>query len=54
MKFRSIIVLFTLSVIVKGTLLTAAVRPIILSFGAAFVALDLDVQPILNVNLMDF
>ena len=38
--------LFTLTLIVKGSWWVAATQPIIMTFGAAFAALDLDVQPI--------
>ena len=47
MKNSIILVIFALSVIVKGAWLAAAVRgiePIIFSFGAAFVALSSDVN----------
>ena len=53
MKFSNIVTLFTLVVIVKGTFLAAAVRPFIMTFGAAFAALDLDVIPSLDINLID-
>ena len=48
MKILTIFVAFTLNVIVKGALWTAAVRaikePILLSFGTVFAALGLDVR----------
>ena len=51
MKTSCIFTIYTLIVIVKGTWWTAAVQPIVLTFGAAFAALNLDVQPLLDVNL---
>ena len=53
MKILLIFALFALSVVVKGSWWAAAVQPIILSFGALFAALDLDLEPLLNVNLLD-
>ena len=41
---------YTLSVIVEGAWWAAAMQPIILSFGAAFTAMNLDVQPFLDVD----
>ena len=43
MKLRHIFALLTLSTIVKGTWLAAAIQPVILSLGAMFSAIDLDV-----------
>ena len=43
MKLRDIFALLSLSVIVKGTWLAAAIQPVILSLGALFSAIDLDV-----------
>ena len=43
MKFRDIFVLFTLSVMVNGAFLAAAVQPVLLSLGAMLAAVDLDV-----------
>ena len=54
MKLSSIIALYTLVVIVKGAWWATLAQPIILGFGAAFAALDLDLvhlQPILDVDL---
>ena len=45
MKISFIFALISLSVIVRGTWWTAAVKPVILGFGAAFAAVDLDLQP---------
>ena len=44
---------FTLNEIVKGAWWVAATQPIILSLGAAFGALNLDLQPIVD-NLLIF
>ena len=49
MKLIGILTLFTISVVVEGTWIAAAVQPFILSMGAVLAALDLDeldVQPI--------
>ena len=51
MKLKDILVLFTLSLIVEGTWLAAAVQPIILSLGAVFSAIDLDVLEIESIQL---
>ena len=51
MKTICIFVIFSLSVIVEGAWWAAAVQPIVLSLGAAFTAMNLDVQPFLNVDL---
>ena len=40
-----------MSAIVKGAWWIAAAQPIILSFGAAFAALNLDLQPLLATDL---
>ena len=50
MKTFCILALFTLSVMVKGAWWAAATQPIILSFGALLTALNLDVQPLLDVD----
>ena len=42
--------IFTLSVIVKGAWWVAAAKPVILSFGAAFAVLNLDIQPLFDIN----
>ena len=44
MKILFIFALISLSVIVRGTWWAAAVKPVILGFGAAFAAVDLDLQ----------
>ena len=41
---------FTLIAIAKGAWWLAAVQPVMLSFGAAFAALNLDLQPIIDVD----
>ena len=49
MKLLDILVLLTLSVVVKGTWWATAVQPVILSMGAILAAIDLDtlnLQPI--------
>ena len=46
MKLKVIFALYTLSVIVKGMWWTAAVQPVILSLGAVFTAINLDVLDI--------
>ena len=46
MKIIDILVLFSLSIIVKGTWWAAAVQPVILSIGAVFAAIDLDILDI--------
>ena len=43
MKLSDIFALFTLSVIVKGTLWATAVRPLILSLGTVLGTIDQDV-----------
>ena len=51
MKTICIFVIYTLSVIVEGTWWTAAMRPIILSFGAAFSSFNLDELTFLDYDL---
>ena len=41
-----IIVLYSLTVIVRGAWWAAAVKPVMLGFGAAFAAIDLDIEPL--------
>ena len=48
-----IFIIFTLSETVKGAFWAAATQPIILSIGAAFAALNLDLEPVLD-NLQIF
>ena len=51
MKTICIFVIFTLSVIVEGAWYAAAVRPIILSFGAALASLNLNELTFLDFDL---
>ena len=53
MKLKSILAIFTLSVIVEGNLLYAAVFPVKL-LAAVLSALDLDVEPIEWRNWLPF
>ena len=48
MKVAEILVLYGLSVVVNGVWWTAAVQPVIMSIGAVFTALNLDLDPILD------
>ena len=41
-----IFVLYSLTVIVRGAWWAAAVKPVMLGFGAAFAAIDLDIEPL--------
>ena len=50
MKTSILIVLCVLSVTINGTWWVGFAQPILLSFGAAFAALNLDLEPILNVQ----
>ena len=51
MKVNCIIfAVFALSTVVKGAWWVAAAQPIILSFGALFTAMNLDVQPLLDID----
>ena len=56
MKTSDILVLLSLSVIVNGAWWAAVTQPVILGFGAAFAALDLDVPSldILNMDWMEW
>ena len=51
MRFREVFFLFTLSVVVNGSLWAAAVQPVILSLGAMMAAVD---QDLLDVHLFDW
>ena len=51
MKLREVFALFTLSVVVKGSLWAAAVQPVILSLGAMMAAVD---QDVLDVHFFDW
>ena len=50
MKIKVLIALFSLIVLVKGNWWAAAVNPVILGFGAAFAANEIEVEP----HLMPF
>ena len=50
MKLKIILVIFALIVMVNGAWWATAVQPVILSIGAAFAALNSDLQPILDIN----
>ena len=57
MKFKEILALLTLIVIVKGNLFASAVQPFIMGLGAIKAAVDLDlldVQPIELKNWLPF
>ena len=51
MKGSCVFAVLTLSVVVNGAWWTAAIQPIVLSFGAAFAAFNLDVQPLFDYDL---
>lgn len=48
MKLSSIVALFTLSAVVRGW--AALLQPIVLSIGAAFTALNLELEPLLDLK----
>ena len=50
MKLKDIFALFGLSVMVNGAWWAAAVQPVMLSIGAVFAALNLDLEPILDAK----
>ena len=50
MKTACIFAVFALNFFVEGAFWAAAVQPILLSFGAAFAALNIDAQPFLDVD----
>ena len=47
---KIVLVIFALTVMVNGAWWATAVQPVILSIGAAFAALNSDLQPILDIN----
>ena len=51
MKASCVFAVLTLSVVVNGAWWTAAIQPIVLSFGAALAAFNLDVQPLFDIDL---
>ena len=54
MKTTDILVLLSLSVFVNGAWWAAVAQPVILGFGAAFAALDLDVPSLDILNFRPF
>ena len=54
MKLSDIVALFGLSVMANGAWWAAAVQPVILSIGAVFAALDLDIEPFLDAQPFEF
>ena len=50
MKASCLFAVLTLSLVVNGAWWTAAIQPILLSFGAAFAALNFGVQPLLDID----
>ena len=53
MKLKDIFALFGLSAMVNGAW-WAAVQPVILSLGAVFAALDLDLEPMLDLKPIEW
>ena len=53
MKLSSIVALFALSATVNA-FWTAAVQPVVLSIGAVFAALGSDLQPMLDLQPIEF
>ena len=51
LKVIGVLTLLTLSAVVKGAWV-ALVQPILLTLGSAFYALDQDVTPAININLL--
>ena len=51
LKVIGVLTLLTLSAVVKGAWV-ALVQPILLTLGSAFYALDHDVTPAININLL--
>ena len=51
MKGSCVFAVLTVSVVVNGAWWTAAIQPLVLSFGAAFAAFNLDVQPLFDIDL---
>ena len=50
MKISCVFAVITLSTVVNGAWWVNAFQPIVLSFGATFAALNLDFQPLLDVD----
>ena len=53
MKLSEIVVLFGVFVMAKGAWWAAAVQPVILSIGALFAALDLDLEPFIATKPLE-
>ena len=53
MKLKDILALFGLSAMVNGAF-WAAVQPVILSLGAVFAALDLDLEPMIDLKPIEW
>ena len=51
LKVIGVLTLLTLSAVVKGAWV-ALIQPILLTLGSAFYALDQDVTPAININLL--
>ena len=51
LKVIGVLTLLTLSAVVKGAWV-ALVQPILLTLGSAFYALDQDVTPVININIL--
>ena len=54
MNFQFILILFTLSSMVKGAWWAAAVQPVVLSFGTMMAVVDLDVLDVHFLNIFDW
>ena len=54
MNFQFILILFTLSLMVKGAWWAAAVQPVVLSFGTMMAVVDLDVLDVHFLNIFDW
>ena len=54
MNFQFILILYTLSLMVKGAWWAAAVQPVVLSFGTMMAVVDLDVLDVHFLNIFDW
>ena len=54
MKLSCIIALFALIVTVKSAWWVGLTKPIVLGFGAVFAALDIDLQPVADVQPLEW
>ena len=52
MKIKIIVALIYLTAIVNGAWWAIAAQPVILGIGVAFAALDIDIQPLLDIKFM--